>query len=422
MASPNAHSLLSPSGSHRWLVCTAAPRFEEHLAASTSIYAEEGTTAHKVAELYVQQRFCGMTKRKFNAELKKIQAEEHYDPEMLETAETYVQYLTERVNRFKHLHMVQPEMTVDLTRWIPDGFGQCDCSIIGDDTLHITDYKHGKGVPVSAKDNPQMRWYALGVLAWLDSPGGYYSQFPAAVYGKIKRVTMAIVQPRLADGISEDEISVDDLLAWGEWGSKQAHIAYEGKGEFVPGEHCKFCRGRDICRARAFHNLALEDFKDCVPPSAVQDGEPTDPNARKVLGLPNILSDAEIGDILIRGKNLVDWYKGVQEYALSCILEGGIIPGWKAVEGRSNRAFSDPDKAAAMLLDAGLSEEAVYKTEIRGLTELEKTVGKKRFGELLGDLIVKPRGKPTLAEESDKREAYNSAVSDFAEVGSGGGD
>ena len=380
---------------------------------TTSVYAEEGTRAHEVAELYVQRRFCGMSTRKFNSELKKIQAKEHYDPEMLETAETYVQYLVERANRFKHLHMVQPEMNVDLSRWIPDGKGQCDCSMIGDDTLHITDYKHGKGVPVSAKENPQMRWYALGVLARMESPGGYYSQFPPAVYGRIKRVTMAIVQPRLSDGISEDEISVDDLMAWGEWGAGQARIAYDGKGEFVPGEHCKFCRGRDICRARAFHNLALEEFKDCVPPSAVNDGEPTDPNARKVLGLPNVLSDAEIGDILTRGKTLVDWFKSVQEYALSCILEGGIIPGYKAVEGRSNRAFADPAQAAQVLLNAGMPEEQVFKTETRSITELEKALGKKRFADLVGDLIVKPRGKPTLAEESDKREPYNSAASDF---------
>ena len=142
MASPSSHSLISPSGAHRWLVCTASPRFEEHLLSETSVYAEEGTRAHEVAELYVQRRFCGMSTRKFNSELKKIQAKDHYDPEMLETAETYVQYLTERANRFKHLHMVQPEMNVDLSRWIPDGKGQCDCSMIGDDPLHITDYKH----------------------------------------------------------------------------------------------------------------------------------------------------------------------------------------------------------------------------------------------------------------------------------------
>lgn len=394
--------------------CTAAPKFEQQFPASSSPFAEEGTTAHEVCELYVNHTFCGMSKRSFNAALKKVQAKESYNPEMLETAQFYVNYITERANRFKRVHLIQAEVNVDLSRWIPEGKGQCDNTIIGDDTLHITDYKHGKGVPVSAEDNEQMRLYALGVFDSLSKPGGYYSQFPPAIYGRIKRVTMAIVQPRL-NSVSEDEISVDDLLAWGETAREKAVTAYEGMGEFCPGEkQCKFCRAKSVCRARAMAQMELESAAGSVTPNNANGI--TDPDARKALGLPPVLTDAEVGDLLKRGEMLVEWYNDLRDYALEALLNGSDIPGYKAVEGRSARAFVNQEAAFAILESAGIPEEQLYKTEPRTLAELEKVVGKKRFAELVGAQVTKPRGKPTLADMADKREPYNSAAAEFGGV------
>lgn len=409
MPSPTTHSLLSPSNAHRWLVCTNAPRFEDQFPADTSKYAEEGTLAHAVCELFCRQRFKDLPKRTFTRELKRLQADEHYNPEMLTTAEAYVNYLTEKANTFPTMPSMAFEVNVDLSEWIPDGRGQCDSAMIGGDTLHITDYKHGQGTPVDAKENPQMRLYALGAL-----------RLYQAVYGdSIKYVSMGICQPRLFDTVSDDCLTVEELLAWGEEVKVKARIAYDGNGEFCPGEHqCKFCRARYKCPARAQQNTALEDFKDCVTPDKA--GQPTDAEARKVLGMPRILTDAEIGNLLTRGATLVAWYNDLKEYALSAILNGATIPGYKVVEGRSNRTFADVAKAFAVLEAAGIPGESLYKTEPRTLSDIEKMIGKKRFGELMGEYVVKPRGKATLAEADDMRAPYNSAASDFQGVSSDG--
>ena len=406
MASPSAHSMLSPSSAHRWLKCTAAPRFEQQFPSETSRYAEEGTLAHEICELYATERFGRLSKRTFNAALKKLQAREHYDPEMIATAEAYVRYLTEKANAFPALPVTAFEQRVDLTDWIPGGFGSCDCIMVGGDTLHITDYKHGQGVVVDAKGNPQMRLYALGAL-----------KLYRPVYGEtIRKVSMGICQPRITDTASEDEMTVEELLQWGEYVRAQASKASSGEGaEFCPGEkQCRFCRGKYQCPARAAKNTALEDFKHCVTPDKAE--QPTDREARAVLGMPPILSNEEIGDLLKRGAELVSWYGDLKEYALRAILGGESIPGWKAVEGRSDRAFSDQETAFKRLREGGCAEEQLYETKPRSLAAIEKTLGKKRFGEILGDLIIKPRGKPTLADENDKREPFNNAASDFNDI------
>ena len=410
MPTPNQHALLSASSAHRWLACTAAPHFEEQFPNGTSVYAEEGTLAHAICELYARKKFTVMSTRKFNSELKKLQANSLFSEEMIHTAERYVEYLTEKAMEHPALPHVAMEVKVDLTAYIPEGFGTCDCIMIGGDTLHITDYKHGKGVPVSAVGNPQMRLYALGALSLY-----------RAIYGdQIKRVSMGICQPRLSDTASEDVLSVDDLLAWGECIKPLAREAYDGPGTFCPGDHCRFCKGKARCAARAKQYTAFEEFKDCTPLAKATPEQIAQAEVDGQDGIPtSLLSDAEVGDLLIRAEGLVQWYKDLQDYATGAMLDGGEIPGWKLVEGRSNRAFTDVDAAMDVLIEAGFDEAILYDRKPKSLSELEKTIGKRNFAELLSQFVVKPQGKPTLAAASDKREAYRLGAAEFAGAANG---
>lgn len=394
MPTPEQHAVLSASSSSRWLICTAAPRFEEQFPETTSEYAEEGRLAHSICELKVLKKFtASISQKAYTTRLNKLKKEPLYSSEMDKTSDLYIEHLTERAMQFTATPYVAAEVRVDYSDYAPDGFGTCDCTMIGGDTLIITDYKHGKGVPVSAENNSQMKLYALGALKKYK-----------AIYGDtIKRVVMVIEQLRLSDEPSVWETTVSELAHWGESIRPIAEKAYSGTGEFVPGEHCRFCRGKAQCRARADINTALEEFKNCVPEEKAQPGD-------------NVLTDSEIGDLLIRGAELVKWYKDLEEYALSALLSGKEIQGWKAVAGRSNRTFTDQDAALAAVIAAGYDEALVYERKAKTLTELEKLMGKAEFAEKIGQFVIKPVGKPTLAPISDKREAYNPAASDFAGV------
>ena len=397
MPTPEKHALLSASSASRWLKCTAAPRYEEQFPENTTDYAEEGRLAHAICELKVIKQFTTqLTPRTFTTRLKKLKDNPLYQDEMDKTSDLYLEHLTERAMQYDTKPNVAVEVRVDFAEYVPEGFGTCDCIMIGGDTLNITDYKHGKGVPVSAEGNAQMRLYALGALKRY-----------APIYGNtIKKVCMTIDQPRIQTEPSSETITVEELLAWGESIKPIAAKAYMGLGEFKPGEHCRFCRGKAKCRARADVNTALEEFKDCVP----QNGE------KLPLFGQGVLTDEEIGDLLVRGQELVKWYKDLEEYALSTILKGGTIPGWKAVAGRSNRTFTDQDAAIAAVIAAGYDEALVYERKPKTLTELEKLMGRAEFADKLGSFVVKPIGKPTLALLTDKREAYNPAAADFAGI------
>lgn len=403
---PEKHALLSASSAARWLTCTAAPRFEEGLPESTSTYAEEGRLAHAIAELKVLKKFTVMTPRTYTTRLNKHKKEALYDPEMDKTTDLYLEHLTEQAMLYDSTPTVAAEVKVDFGEYVPEGFGTCDCVMIGGDTLSITDYKHGKGVPVSAVGNPQMRLYALGALKRY-----------APVFGDtIKQVRMTIDQPRL-DSYTSDLITVEELKAWGESIKPVAQKAFSGLGEFVPGEHCRFCRGKAQCRARANINTALEDFKDCVPMGTATLEQVTQAEIDGQDGIPTgLLSDAEIGDLLIRGQHLVQWYKDLEEYATKRLLDGKPIDGWKLVAGRSNRTFTDQDAAIQAAIAAGYDEALLYDRKPKTLSEMEKLMGKAEFAEKIGSFVVKPLGKPTLALATDKREAYNPAASDFAGV------
>lgn len=400
---PDKHAILSPSAAHRWLHCTPAPRVEAEFPETTSEYAEEGRLAHSVCELAAKKKFTVMNNRTYNSRLKRLKADPKWDDEMLSTAATYVEHLTEHAMRFEHAPYVALEVQVDITDYAPEAFGTCDCAMIGGDELIITDYKHGKGVPVSAQDNPQMLLYALGAL-----------KLYRPIYGDmIRRVSTYIDQPRLGsyDGAS---MTVEELLAWGESIKPKAAAAFMGTGEFAPGEWCRFCRAKAKCRARANQNTALEDFKDCIPlgrsipMQAEYDATGFKPS--------NCLTDEEIGALLVRAEGLVAWYNDLKEYALAACLNGKTIPGWKAVEGRSTRAWTDQDAALEALMAGGVEEAIIYDRVPKTLAQLEKVIGKQRFGELVGGMITKSPGKPALAAESDKRPVYNGAAADFSEM------
>ena len=379
---PTDHALLSASGAHKWLHCTASVKLEESFPESTSEYAEEGRLAHAFAELFLQKQFTVLKPTVYKKGLAALQADPKYNVEMLGHAQTYADFVTGVATGYPTKPHVAIEQRVDYGHIAPEGFGTADCILIGGKTLHVVDFKYGKGVPVGAENNPQMMLYALGALAAFDF------LFP------IEFVTLTIVQPRL-DSTPSWTLPVEDLRAWGESIKETAQRAYAGEGEPCPGDWCRFCRAKALCRARA--EFAIEPYdsvQGCKPP---------------------LITDQMVGELLKRADVIRKWISDLEDYALSTLLTGGDIPGWKAVEGRSVRAFSDADAAFQKLVNTGTDESVLYERKPLSLANVEKLIGKKEFAELLGDYIIPPPGKPTLAAESDKRPAIRkqSAADDF---------
>lgn len=414
MATPKAHAVVTASGFERWSHCTAAPRYEEQFPdGETTVYAAEGTLAHSVCELYGRKKFTVMSTRKFNSELKKLKADELWQDEMIKTAEVYVDFLTEKAMTYAATPHVAFEVRVDLSDYIPEGFGTCDNIMIGGDTLRITDYKHGKGVPVSSIDNGQMRLYALGALKL------YYP-----IYGDtIKRVCTAIVQPRITEDITEEWLTVDELREWGETAAKpKAQAAYFGMGTFCAGDWCRFCKGKAECRARAEHYAGFSQYVGADIEGRMSEADALCREEADGLGadLPPLLSDEEIGALLTQAEGLSAWYADLQDYAREAILAGRTIPGWKVVEGKRVRAFKDADAALEIMRKEGYDDAVLFDRKPKTLAQLEKLTGKKRFGELMEDNIMWPPGKPTLVTFDDKRDAYSpTGPSEFAGVGNG---
>ncbi len=399
MATQTAHALLSASSSERWLNCTAAPRFEQQFPSGTTKYAEEGSLAHAFCEAYGRYHFNYDDTDTFNAHIEELKQNALYSPEMLKTAEFYVQFLSEKYMMFQKTPVVAFETRVDFSEYVPSGFGTCDCIMIDDTVLRVTDYKHGQGVAVSSINNPQMRLYALGAL----------KHFEMIVGTGITHIVTSIVQPRISEEVIEEWLTVEELKAWGETVKDKAQKAYTGIGaEFNPGEWCRFCKGKAVCQARAEKNSAFEDFKDCIPEMATPKND-----MQKAC-----LSNEQVADLLVRAAELVNWYNDLQDFALQAILSGQVIPGWKAVAGKSNRAFTNEEKVKSVLIRKGHVKTAdLYEPrKMKSLATIEKMLGKAQFGELLSEYVTKPLGKPTLVPESDSRPAYSSAASDFAEV------
>ena len=396
--SERKHALLTASGAHRWMHCTPSARLEETLPDSTSDYAAEGTLAHSIAELKVRKKFVEpIGARSYNSKMKKLESDPLYQPEMQTTTDEYLDYISGIFMSYPTRPYVAVERRLDFSRYVPEGFGTGDCIIIGGDTLHIIDYKHGKGVVVEVEHNPQLMLYGLGAL---EAYGMLYN---------IKHVALAVVQPRAdGDSIKEWTIDRDKLLDWGVFTARPvAEKAFAGEGEFCGGDWCRFCRANKTCRARAGKYTALEDF-----------GSPNSKMEIGTLPKPPLLSDAEVGEVLQKAVALEKWVADLKDYALSACLEGKEIPGWKAVEGRSSRSWDDQDKAFKALSTGGIDETVLWHREPYTVAQIEKELGKKPFNDLVGTHVVKSPGKPTLAQESDKREAITlkpSAAEDFSD-------
>lgn len=381
-----AHALLSASSAHRWLSCTPSALLEAEFPDTSSEAAAEGTLAHEMCEIKAKQTLFRKTDTGYLAKsvatrgLNKLRKDPLYSEEMEGYTDDYAAELDLMALDFNERPYIALETRLDLTEWVPEGFGTADCIMIGGNRLLVVDFKYGKGVKVQAESNPQMQLYALGALRKF-----------AMVY-EVETVAMAIYQPRLSVSPDIWVEPVADLLSFGEMVKQRAALAIKGEGEYHPGEEqCRFCRARQTCRARADYNIQMA-FGD-------------------VGKLPPLISDAEVGEYLAKGEDVARWLKDLQEYALSTCLEGGEIPGYKAVEGRGSRDWTDQDEAFRALMAGGVPEEVMYERKALTLAALEKVVGKKEFADLAGDYIVKNPGKPTLVKESDKRPAISNVPS-----------
>lgn len=376
------HALLSASGAKRWLMCPPSARLEEGFKDTTSSYAEEGTRAHTLAEARIRHDILGVIDKK---ELKKIWKKVDPDTEMEEMTELYQDLITEKFAEAKARTkdaMLLIEERLDFSHIVPEGFGTGDAIIIADGVMEVIDLKYGKGVHVYAEENPQARLYGIGAL---NKFGFMYD---------IKEVAMTIVQPRL-DNVSTETLTVEELTQWGEeYVKPRAELADRGEGEFCAGDHCKFCKAKAICRARAEEALSLAKHDFMTPP---------------------VLSDEEIPNILMLLDKAEAWIKDIREYAYEKALGGTKWPGFKLVAGRSNRCYIDEEIVADKLKSEGYEEGQIYNKKLKGITDMEKLIGKKAFPEVLGEFVIKPEGKPTLVPVSDKREELNSAVNDFKE-------
>lgn len=369
---PTQHALLSASSAHRWLHCTGSPLLEKEFPDTTSVYAQEGTLAHELCELKLKKYTTVMPKGTYTRAHNKIMKSELWQNEMEGTSETYLEYVKSIMLACEIAPAVLIEKRVDFSRYVPEGFGTADCLILAGDTLHVIDYKHGKGVVVDADHNPQMMLYALGAMSEL------------SLLYRFKFVHMTIVQPRVSN-ISEFTMTADEIIKWGESVVKpKAEAAMSGNGEFEAGDWCRFCRAKLQCKTRYESN-------DSLYPELSERHD------------PRLISLAELGEYLRRGRDMAAWLEDMKEYALSESLAGADVPGWKAVEGRGSRAFTDTDKAVDVLIKNGIDESVLYERRVLTLAQMEKAVGKKAFGEIVGNLVVKNPGKPTLVEESDKR-------------------
>jgi len=375
-----AHALLSASGAHRWLVCTPSAKLEEGFPDTTSEAAREGTLAHELAELKARHYFYtpDFGKKKYTTRANKLKKEDLWKDEMERYTDEYLDYLKVTALNLNTAPYVAIEQKLDLGNWIPEGFGTADCVMVYGNTVHVFDFKYGKGVQVDAEQNPQMMLYALGAYA------AYKMLYP------IEQICMTIVQPRI-DHVSEWTCTLEKLLSFGEKVKERAALAIEGKGGYHPDEKaCRFCRAKAQCRARSDFNVK----------KAFNIGE-----------MPPLISAEEAGQRLLELQDIVKYQKDLQEWALSECLAGKDVPGWKAVEGRSVRDWSDMDAAFDKLIKSEMTmEEMLYEKKPLTLAQVEKLIGKKDFQDTVGEFVVKKSGKPTLVKESDKREAITNIV------------
>ena len=372
------HAFLSASSSHRWLACPPSALLCAKEADQSSAYAKQGSDAHELCE-YLLLKALGHDPPDPTENL------DYYDAEMLSCAEGYRDFVMEQVEEARKLSadpLICVEQRLDYSRWVENGFGTGDCVIVADELLHVIDYKYGLGVLVSASGddgtgNSQLKCYALGAL---DTFGDLYD---------IRRIKLSIYQPR-RENVDTFEMTVEDLLRWADNVlSPTAKLAFTGDGEFCAGDHCVFCKVKATCRARADYNMELAKYE---------------------FEKPAMLDDEEIAAILPMIDSLVSWATDIKEFALQQALSGTIYEGYKVVEGRSNRKYSDETAVAKIVQEAGYDP---FEKKLLGVTAMQRQLGKKRFQELLGGLLYKPPGKPVLVPTSDSRPEMNTAANDF---------
>lgn len=377
---PEVHAKLSASGAKKWLNCPGSVRLEATMPESSSSYAAEGTTAHSLGEAKIRLATKCLTRVQYH----KQKADLEIDAEMEEYTNAYRDFVIERLNAAKANTpdaILAVEQRLDFSEWVPGGFGTGDCIIISDKGVEIIDLKYGKGVQVEAEENSQLMLYALGAIAEY----GYLYD--------LESVTMTIFQPRI-DNISSYTMAVDELEAWGEEVKSKAILADSDEGECYAGSHCAegFCKARPFCRiyAESCSKAAAFDFRK-----------------------PAELNTDEIAEVLELSERLTKWSALVKDYALDQALHHNVrYPGYKLVEGRSNRAFTTEEKEiAGIITNAGFIDDEVWPRKLKGLEDLEKLIGKKQFGELLNGYIFKPEGKPTLVPAEDRRPELNTAES-----------
>lgn len=385
-----SHALLSASGASRWINCTPSARLEdEYGEKKTSVYAEEGTLAHELSELYLKRDTLGViSEQEFELRLEEIMDNELFNTEMLDVIPIYTGYCAEQLavaTTENPIAVMEIEQKLDLTAFVPESFGTADCIIINDNIIEVIDLKYGKGVPVYADWNKQLMLYGLGALQKYDT-----------MYD-ITEVRLTIVQPRI-NNISSWQISAEELHAWAEEELKPAaKLAFDGAGELSAGEWCRFCAVKNQCRKLYEQQMEItkHEFKK-----------------------PDLLTDDEIADIVKRVPKLVEWANSITEYAQEkAVSENKQWPGLKLVEGISRRKWLDEDKVSETIFARcpEITEDEIFNMKLKPITSIEKIIGKKRFEELLSDMVVKPQGKPTLVPLEDKRPAmgYTQAQIDF---------
>ncbi|QGT99530.1 Phage protein [Candidatus Syntrophocurvum alkaliphilum] len=370
------HALLSASSSSRWISCPPSARLGENYEDKGSDYAAEGTSAHLLCE-YKLKKALGLDAKEPTADLT------FYNEEMEKCADGYTEFILGLLEKAKESckdPIILIEQRLDFSKYVKEGFGTVDALLIADGTIHVADYKHGAGILVESQDNPQMKLYSLGALELFDD-----------IYD-IDNVSMTVYQPR-RDNVSTYIVSKENLYQWAEEIIKPAaELAYAGEGNYQCGEWCRFCKAKNECRARAEHNLELAryDFK-----------------------LPPLLEDDEVDNILEKIDALVSWANDIKDYALRSALSGKHWSGWKLVEGKSNRKYINEDAVAKVVQAAGYDP---FEHKVIGISAMEKKLGKSKFAELLGNLVEKPQGKPTLVLHSDKRPTINTVQQDFSEL------
>lgn len=408
---PSLHAVLGASSAHRWLACTPSARlsekFDQRYGRKESEYAREGTKAHALGELKIRKavyELDGMTAAKhsrmskaeqaayigINANRYKALRSEIGDlPDDLEHAtDSYCDIVITKLVQAREADpsaQLLLEQRLDYSRWVPSGFGTGDAIIVSDRLLEICDFKAGKGIPVSAVDNPQLRLYGLGAFEKFCM----LFSFPA--------VRMTIIQPRL-ESVTEETLSVDELLTWAETAVvERAKLAWAGTGEFVPGEHCRFCSAKAVCSARVAQGLKVFQYG---------------------LDAPGIISDEQMAEILPLLDDAAAWIQDIKTYAENQALHGQRIPGYKLVRGkRPNRTWTDTEEVEAALLRSGFPEDAFRETRLRPPGQVEKVLGKTAFQAILGPLTSQGEGKLILVPESDKRLEYSEAAAVFSDLG-----